>query len=735
MKEIPSTIAADPWDAQPGDAGRTLAFYGLREQPFGVTPNYRRVYPSLTHRKALSAIASAVQSDMGFSLLIAQPGMGKTTLLFKLMIELCDSALFAFVFQTQCNSREFLRALLTDLKLTPSDDLAFMHEQLKELLVREAGRRRVVIIVDEAHNLEPNVLESLRLLSDFETAERKLLHIVLSAQPQIADKLASPELIQVQQRIQIVARLLPLSAAETAGYITYRLHEAGYTGGPLFTQAAFRRIAGSALGIPRNINRICFHALSAGSALGEARIDEAIVNQVLEDFDFASLRKSCSGGMGEHGAMEELLHSADDFHWDSDPAGATVAPVGEKLVEPLAAHAYTEPAHAEPPLPLCPAEAERIASRAPEGVGAVDLQSGWTQEILEQIEPIEQIEAVEQLEPGEQLEPSERIDPRSQTEVEEEPAEEETEPATAKDGERATELQEAADELPYLTWAADKSSEREAVFEAVPASRQRGLRIAAAVLVPALWVGSQCVPAARQWFGAEIVPHAQKVAELVRVGAERLRTELRLAQPRTMAAETRSQAPSPVGAPPSQLQPGSVPTAQPSPVPPQETQTINPPEPMRGPVRPRTRSLGTDRRNTEPVAVKAGGEVLFTELPRPAQPAAMMGQYQAARLVHQVRLEYPASALRAGAEGEVVLRAEIVFDGHVARVRPVSVSNQGSSKPRPDNGDIAPLIKAATNAVSRWRYEPTRVDGRPVGTTAQIHVNFRLREPALVSGK
>jgi type II secretory pathway predicted ATPase ExeA len=512
MKEIPSSIAADPWGAQPADAGRTLAFYGLREQPFGVTPNYRRVYPSLTHRKALCAIASAVQSEVGFSLLIAQPGMGKTTLLFKLMIELCDSALFAFVFQTQCNSREFLRALLTDLKLTPSDDLAFMHEQLKELLVREAGRRRVVIIVDEAHNLEPNVLESLRLLSDFETAERKLLHIVLSAQPQIADKLASPELIQAQQRIQIVARLLPLSAAETAGYITYRLREAGYTGGPLFTQAAFRRIAGSALGIPRNINRICFHALSAGSALGEARIDEAIVNQVLDDFDFASLRKSCSGGMGEHGAMEELLHSADDFHWDFDPAGVTVAPLAEELVKPLAAPACTEPAHAQTPSPLCPAEAERIASRAPEGVGAVYLQTGRTQEILEQIEPIEQ------LEPVEQLEPSERIEPRSQTEVEEDPAEEETEPATAEDDERATQLRESADERPYLTWAADKSSEREAVFEAPPAPRRHGRGrtlaavavAAAALLVGAVWVGSQRVPAARQWPRRRNCPASKK---------------------------------------------------------------------------------------------------------------------------------------------------------------------------------------------------------------------------------
>jgi protein TonB len=110
----------------------------------------------------------------------------------------------------------------------------------------------------------------------------------------------------------------------------------------------------------------------------------------------------------------------------------------------------------------------------------------------------------------------------------------------------------------------------------------------------------------------------------------------------------------------------------------------------------------------------------------------MMGQYEAARLVRQVRPLYPAGALQAGAEGEVVLQAEIASDGHVARVRPVSVSNQGSLKP---NADMAPLIKAATNAVSRWRYEPTRVDGRPVGTTAQVRVNFRLREPALMSGK
>ena len=224
-------------------------FYGLREQPFGVTPNPEWVYPSLSHREALASLSYAVQADLGFSALIAEAGMGKTTTLLQLRSEFRDSALFAFIFQTQCNSREFLRSLLADLEIeAPGDDVVAMHERLKEFLVRQALRRRVIVIIDEAHNLRPKVLETIRLLSDFETEKRKLLHIILAGQPPLANTLRSAELVQVQQRIQMLARIAPLDAGECAKYIDFRLRLAGYAGERLFSEAAYELIGHASRG-------------------------------------------------------------------------------------------------------------------------------------------------------------------------------------------------------------------------------------------------------------------------------------------------------------------------------------------------------------------------------------------------------------------------------------------------------------------------------------------------------
>src|SRR6185369_10712558 len=148
-----------------------LDHFNLREQPFGVTPDPAYLYLSRTHRSALDALSAGIRNDRGFMAVIAEPGMGKTTLLYHLLDQLRNNARTIFIFQTQCDSREFFGHLLTEFGVNPGGmDIVAMHERLNATLFSEmlAGRR-VVLVVDEAQNLAGPVLETIRLLSNFET--------------------------------------------------------------------------------------------------------------------------------------------------------------------------------------------------------------------------------------------------------------------------------------------------------------------------------------------------------------------------------------------------------------------------------------------------------------------------------------------------------------------------------------------------------------------------------------
>jgi N-acetylmuramoyl-L-alanine amidase/type II secretory pathway predicted ATPase ExeA len=265
-----------------------LDFYQLREQPFGVTPDPAYLYPSRTHCEALDSLTEAIQGDHGFLALVAEPGLGKTTLLYQVLEGLRDTARAAFLFQTQCNSREFFEYLLTDLGVdTTGMGLVAMHNKLNEMLFAEmlAGRR-FVLIVDEAQNLDDSVLETIRLLSNFETTNTKLLQIVLAGQPQLGEKLAQPHLAQLLQRITIVKYLEPLSPEETAGYINHRLKVAGHRGDALFEPDAVALIAEQSRGIPRIINKLCFRSLLEGYARGCSTISSDVVEKTQRKLNF-----------------------------------------------------------------------------------------------------------------------------------------------------------------------------------------------------------------------------------------------------------------------------------------------------------------------------------------------------------------------------------------------------------------------------------------------------------------
>jgi general secretion pathway protein A len=271
-----------------------LDFYKLEELPFSNAPDPRYLYASETHREALGSLLYGIKSGCGFVGMIAKPGMGKTTLLFQALDQLRDKATTVFLFQTMCTPHEFLRAILVDLGVRDTEGTLFeLQVKFNDFLVEQArSGKPVILVIDEAQNLDDSVLEVVRMLSNFQISTGQFLQIVLSGQPQLAEKLATPGLVQLRQRIPIVARLKPFTEQETALYIEHRLQTAGYRqNGSLFTREAVALIAKCSEGIPRNINNLCFNALSLGCVLKRKVIDSDIVREVIVDLDIKPLQE------------------------------------------------------------------------------------------------------------------------------------------------------------------------------------------------------------------------------------------------------------------------------------------------------------------------------------------------------------------------------------------------------------------------------------------------------------
>jgi general secretion pathway protein A len=266
--------------------------YGMVENPFGVTPNPRYLYESKTHAEARSSLIFGIESGIGFQALIAPPGMGKTTMLFQLLEQFSDVARTGFLYQIHGDSHDFLQYLLSELGGDATDSSAAgLQAAINQLLAREfRSGRRIIIVIDEAQSLETPVLETIRLLSNFETKSQKLLQIILSGQPQLMQRLANPDLAQLYQRISILTTLIPFELEDTKYYIEHRLKISGYQGPPLFTSAALRLIWEHSGGIPRKINTLCFNALLLLRAVEQKQVDSDILHEVLEDLDLDRIR-------------------------------------------------------------------------------------------------------------------------------------------------------------------------------------------------------------------------------------------------------------------------------------------------------------------------------------------------------------------------------------------------------------------------------------------------------------
>lgn len=329
-----------------------LEYFRLREQPFGVTPDPRYLFPSPGHREALASLIYGIESNLGFGSLIAKPGMGKTTLLFHILEQYRQSSRTAFIFNTQCNSYDLLRALVKELDDQPVPQQSFeLHERFKDILAGEArARRRVLVVIDEAQNLGDIVMETIRLLSNFESANFKLLHIVLAGQPELAAKLTRPELSQLQQRIPILTSLQQLSPDEIALYVEHRLHVAGYCGKSLFTRQAMGEITCLSRGVPREINRLCFNCLSLAYASSKPVVDLPVIEEVAADLD-----------------LKRRLWTEEDAA--SQPARLSSSPSGELRAAATSSQPGHSPSQAELPVkkvskiaPIAPVPA--VAARA-----------------------------------------------------------------------------------------------------------------------------------------------------------------------------------------------------------------------------------------------------------------------------------------------------------------------------------------------------------------------------------
>ena len=265
-----------------------LQYFGFKEDPFGATPDPRCLYNSPTHQEALSSLMYGYYTNRGFTALIAPPGLGKTTLLFRFLEDIHASARTVFLFDAMCEPLELVSQMLRDLGIAPGRNGVEMREQLKEVLVREArAGRRFVVVIDEAQNMSDDALEMVRLLTNFETSRAKLMQIVLSGQPKLSDKLMQPSLEQFRQRISTFCRLEPLSAEQTAAYIDHRLKRAGYSGPQLFTSGALKLLTDASHGIPRTINNLCFNALTLTLTLRRKQVDVGIAAEAIADLQLS----------------------------------------------------------------------------------------------------------------------------------------------------------------------------------------------------------------------------------------------------------------------------------------------------------------------------------------------------------------------------------------------------------------------------------------------------------------
>jgi general secretion pathway protein A len=260
-------------------------YFGFRESPFSITPDPRFFYANSVYLEAYANLRYGIEAKKGFIAVTGEVGTGKTTLLRKLMLSLEKTIHTVLIFNTDVTFNELLRVILRDLGLPmEGKDRLSMVEELNDYLIEQLEQGRVVcLLIDEVQNLSDESLEGLRLLSNLETDQHKLLQIVLMGQPEFQAKLDQPHLRQLKQRIAIRCEIAPLKADEIGSYINFRLRAAGCVNNDLFHANAVEKVAMYSKGIPRLVNVICDNALLIAFGSSQENVSENIIEEVARD--------------------------------------------------------------------------------------------------------------------------------------------------------------------------------------------------------------------------------------------------------------------------------------------------------------------------------------------------------------------------------------------------------------------------------------------------------------------
>lgn len=265
-----------------------LDFFQLKEHPFQITPDSDFLYLSEAHARAKAYMDYTIRNRDGFVIITGEVGAGKTTLLRKLLSEFDDNVLVAKIFQTQLNETEFLQAVLVEFGLNPFNaQKVELMDMLSDFLIRSfIERKQLVLIVDEAQNLSPRVLEEIRMLSGLETQKQKILHVILMGQPELNLTLELPEMQQLLQRVRLRFHISALTEAETHDYIIHRLHKAGAPNARLFPDDTIPLIYQYTGGIPRLINTLCDTTLMCAFADDTRVISANVVKAAIEELQW-----------------------------------------------------------------------------------------------------------------------------------------------------------------------------------------------------------------------------------------------------------------------------------------------------------------------------------------------------------------------------------------------------------------------------------------------------------------
>jgi general secretion pathway protein A len=267
------------------EEGMYEAFYGFTEKPFNLTPDPRFLFLSEKHREAFAHLLFGIKSRSGFVMVTGEIGTGKTTICRTLLNQLDENTEVAFIFNPSLSPEELLRKINEEFGIASraSSTKGLIDELNAYLLDRAAGGKNCVLVIDEAQNLEPAVLEQIRLLSNLETETQKLLQIVLVGQPELAQHLALPELRQLDQRISARYHLQQLDLDETLQYIAFRLRVAGGRRKVQFTRGALKAIYRYSKGTPRVINAVCDRSLLIGYTREDREISAGVVAQAARE--------------------------------------------------------------------------------------------------------------------------------------------------------------------------------------------------------------------------------------------------------------------------------------------------------------------------------------------------------------------------------------------------------------------------------------------------------------------